>query len=75
MVVAVGGPAIGKKQAAKMFEDDGDDAEDDDDEPTIAMLLAATRWVLTLDLPGSQSDLWSRPVISDRPRLLTAPPS
>jgi hypothetical protein len=71
MVVAVGGPAIGKKQAAEMFED----AEDDDDEPTIAMLLAATRWVLTLDLPGSQSDLWSRPVISDRPRLLTAPPS
>lgn len=38
MVVAVGGPAISKKDAAEMFEDDG---EDDDGEPTIALLLAA----------------------------------
>lgn len=64
MVVAVGGPAISKKQAAEMFDDDGDDAEDDDDEPTAAMLLAATRWVLALGIPKSQGNLWSRPHIS-----------
>jgi hypothetical protein len=72
MAVAVGGPAISKKEAAEMFEEDDDD---DGREPTIAMLLAATRWVLALDLPRSQSDLWSRPSISDRPRFLVAPPS
>jgi hypothetical protein len=75
MVVAVGGPAISKKEAAEMFEDDGDDAEDDGCEPTIAMLLAATRWVVSLDLPRSQSDLWSRPAFSDSPRPHAAPPS
>jgi hypothetical protein len=51
MMVAVGGPAISKKQATEMFEDEEGDAEDDGREPTIAMLLAATRWVLALDLP------------------------
>jgi hypothetical protein len=80
MVVAVGGPAISKKEAAKIFEDDAGDTADDGREPTIAMLLAATRWVVGLDLPRSQSDLWSRSVwsrsaISDSPRLLAAPPS
>jgi hypothetical protein len=69
MVVALGGPAISKKDAAAMYED----AEDDGREPTITMLLAATRWVIGLDLPRSLSDLWSRPAISDSPRLLAAP--
>jgi hypothetical protein len=55
MVIAVGGRAISKKDAAKLFEGDEDDAE-----PPIAMLLAATRWVVGLDLPRSQSDFWSR---------------
>jgi hypothetical protein len=50
MMVAVGGPAIGKKEAAEMFGADAEDPEDDGREPTIAMLLAATRWVLALDL-------------------------
>lgn len=64
MMVAVGGPAISKKQAAEMFEDDGEDTEDDDDEPTIAMLLAATRWVLALDLPRSP---WGAPTAPHQP--------
>jgi hypothetical protein len=75
MVVAVGGPAISTKQAAEMLEGDRDDAKNDDCEPTIAMLLAATRWVLALDLPRSQCDLWTRPAISDRPPLFMTPPS
>jgi hypothetical protein len=49
MMVAVGGPAIGKEEAAEIFEDD-------DGEPEIAILLAATRWVLALALPKSQSE-------------------
>lgn len=69
MVVAVGGPAISSKDAAEMFETDEEDAEDDGREPTIAMLLTATRWVLALDLPRSQSDLWSRRPVADRRRL------
>lgn len=72
MAVAVGGPAISRKEAAEMFEEDEDD---DGREPTTAILLAATRWVVGLELPRSQSDLWSRPVISEGPRLLTASPS
>jgi hypothetical protein len=50
MVVAVGGPAIGKKEAAAMLDDGEEDAEDSGREPTLAMLLAATRWVVSLDL-------------------------
>jgi hypothetical protein len=46
-MMIVGGPAISRKEAAEMFEDGG---EDDEGKSTIAMLLAATRWVLTLDL-------------------------
>jgi hypothetical protein len=38
--------AISKKEAAAMVEDDEGDAENDGRAPTIAMLLAATRWVL-----------------------------
>jgi hypothetical protein len=58
MMVAVGGSAISKKDAAEMFEDV---AEDGGRLPTIAMLLAATRWVVALDLPGNQGEQWSRP--------------
>jgi hypothetical protein len=56
MAVAIGGPAISRKEAAAMFADE-EDAEGDGREPTIAMLLAATRWVVALDLSGGESDL------------------
>jgi hypothetical protein len=59
-VVAIGGPAIGRKEADALFVDE-EDAEGDGREPTIAMLLAATRWVVALDLSRSQGDLWSGP--------------
>lgn len=68
MVVAVGGPAISKKEAAEMFEEE-EEEEEDAHLPSIAMLWAATRWVLALDLPGSQSELRSRPPIWQRVRI------
>jgi hypothetical protein len=56
MVVAVGGPAISGKEAAAMFVENEEDTEDGGREPNIAMLLAATRWVVALDLSESQGE-------------------
>jgi hypothetical protein len=66
MAVAFGGPLIGEKEAAQMFEDD--DA-DDGHLPTIAMLAAATQWVVALDLPTSRGELWSGPPIREHRRI------
>jgi hypothetical protein len=73
MMVAIGGPAVGKREAAELLNDGAEDAEDYGRPPTIAMLLAATRWVVAHDLHRSQSDLWSRPPIRDPQRLGASP--
>jgi hypothetical protein len=61
MVVEVGGAAVSKKDAAELFED-----EDDAGDTTTAMLWAATRWFIHLDLPESKNDLWSGCPIRER---------
>jgi hypothetical protein len=68
MVFAVGGPAVSKKDAAEMFGDAEDDDQDEDHLPTIAMLLAATRWYVGLLMPRTRLELWSGPPVRERQR-------
>lgn len=61
MAAAVAGPAISKKEVAEIFADEEMEDGDGERPPTIAMLLAGTRWTLGLDLSRFQAEaLWSQ---------------